>query len=129
MVPWFNFFKGRPEKKQTCRAETKFIDPNRPLETSFTYPPSEMALLTSTLLKVSRRKVRSGLSALHVRVNGFQFVSSVVNFHLPIDTSLGVVDVGMTSANLLLKFFKFADPSSADALTSHAAEFIFGDVK
>jgi len=47
---------------------------------------------------------------------------------LPIDTSLSVVDVGIPSANFLLKFFKFADPSSADALTSHAAELIFGDV-
>ncbi len=36
----------------------------------------------------------SGLSALNFRVVGLEFVSSVVDFHPPVDTALSVVDIG-----------------------------------
>ena len=35
----------------------------------------------------------SGLSALNFRVDGLEFVSSVVDFHPPVDAALSVVDV------------------------------------
>lgn len=35
----------------------------------------------------------SGLSALNFRVDGFEFVSSVVDFHSPVDSSLRVIHV------------------------------------
>ncbi len=36
----------------------------------------------------------SALSALNFRVDGLEFISSVVDFHLPVDAALSVVDIG-----------------------------------
>ena len=41
-----------------------------------------------------RAKLASALSALNFRVDGLEFISSVVDFHLPVDAALSVVDIG-----------------------------------
>lgn len=45
------------------------------------------------VLSRNLQHLASGLSLLNFRVDGFEFASSVVDFHPPIDTSLRVVHV------------------------------------
>ena len=70
-----------------------------------------------------------GLSAFNFRVNGFEFTAGVVDFYLPIDSSLFVVHVVRPGIDFVLKRFKFADASSRTTLTRHVAQFVFGNVK
>jgi hypothetical protein len=46
-----------------------------------------------SLTNRSPKLMTSGLSALNFRVDGFEFVSSVVDFHSPVDSPLRVIDV------------------------------------
>jgi hypothetical protein len=45
------------------------------------------------LVRATPTKAASGLSALYFRVDGLKFVSSVVDFHSPVDATLGLVNV------------------------------------
>ena len=69
------------------------------------------------------------MSALNFRVNGFEFATGVVDFHFPIGSALCVVHVVRPGADFVLKRFQFADASSRNTLTRHAAQFVFGNVK
>ena len=51
--------------------------------------PTALAIRNQT----APAQLASGLSALNLRVGGFEFKSSVVDFHSPVDTALSVVDI------------------------------------
>jgi hypothetical protein len=71
----------------------------------------------------------SGLSQLNLRVDGFEFDTGVVDFHLPIDSTLDGVNIFVPCGGFFAEFCFAADAATGNALTRHAAEFIFGDVE
>ena len=58
----------------------------------------------------------SALSNLRFGVDRLEFVSGVVDFHLPVDAALGGIDVGGPGGGFLLQRFDVSKPSSGDAL-------------
>lgn len=71
----------------------------------------------------------SGFSALNIRVEGLEFVSSVVDFHPPGDAALSVVYGRLLGSDFVLQDLQFAESSTADKLARYAAEFIPRDVQ
>ena len=61
-------------------------------------------------------RTTSGASKSNLRVDGFQFATSVVDFHLPVDAALFAVDIDRPCPNLIGQFLNGCDAATADAL-------------
>ena len=69
-----------------------------------------------TILWIGKKKT-SGLSSHNFRVEVFQFSTGISDFHLPIHSTLCLIDVHRPSLNFLLKIIKLTDTSVIKALT------------
>ena len=68
-------------------------------------------------LGLSHQEMSSGLSSHNFRVEVFQFSTGISDFHLPIHSTLCLIDVHRPSLNFLLKIIKLTDTSVIKALT------------
>jgi hypothetical protein len=66
------------------------------------------------------------LSHRRTWVDGLEFDSGVVEFHLPVDSALGLVDVGGPSGGFGPEGFDVGEAAAGDTLPGEGAEFVLG---
>src|SRR5438132_12915588 len=71
----------------------------------------------------------SALSQLNCRVNRFEFRSSIVNLHLPVDATLRGVDIVRPCLRFLTQTGDISEAAVCDALARERTQFILSDVQ
>src|SRR5207253_7306602 len=92
-------------------------------------------LAQQTGVQLGRESVRcalkktSALSQLNCRVNRFEFRSSIVNLHLPVDATLRGVDIVRPCLRFLTQTGDISEAAVCDALACERTQFILSDVQ
>ena len=76
--------------------------------------------IVNTLFLSSIAKT-SALLQLNFGIDRFELCSGIINFHLPVDASLGCVDVTRPGRSFFTKRLDVTDATSLNTLTRHAA--------
>ena len=71
----------------------------------------------------------SGASHQNLWVDGLEFAPRIVDLHVPVDTALGVVDVGGPRSHFAVQRRQVPDATPVQALARHGAELILRDVQ
>lgn len=83
----------------------------------------------SLRVKSEVRRRPSAALQLNFRVDGKQFGACVVDAHLPVDATLGGVDVADPSERLLPQGRDITEATTLHALTRQTAQFVLRDVR